>query len=151
MDIQILLVWRYLQTLCARGTYVFLDAMACLKKSITNFLRIGDVVFQKWWKITDLSVVPEAIPVTEEPKPPKVQDYYITDEMNNRIEKAKIGDTIYLNIKTSGMIGESMSINLDDKSADFKYNGEVLVDDTLSDYQITKNLEKIALEVVKQQ
>ncbi len=114
-----------------------------------GILRIGDVVFEKWWKITDLNAKQAAttVPVQEE-KQPRVVDYYITDAMNNRIQEAKIGDTIFLNVKTKDMIGESMNIDLKDQTVDFKYQGKLLTNDMLTDLQVTGNLEKIELEVV---
>ncbi len=47
------------------------------------------------------------------------------------------------------MIGELMTISLNDPTADFMYMGQVLENDTLKDLSITKNMEKIELEVVK--
>ena len=116
-----------------------------------GILKIGEVVFQKWWKVTDLAIKAQAqaVPVQRE-KTPKIVDYYITDKLNNRIEKAKIGDVIYLNVKTKDMVGEAMNIKLNDQTVDFKYNGKVLKKDTLSGLEITADLEQIELEVVPQ-
>ena len=119
-----------------------------------GILRVGDMVLEKWWKVTDLANMAStnaAPPATETSKNPKILDYYITDKMNNRIEKAEIGDTIFLNIKTKDMIGEAMTIRLDDQTVDFKYQGNVLVNDTLSDIEVKADMEKIELEVVSQE
>jgi len=115
-----------------------------------GILRIGDMVFEKWWKVSDLAVKDAPAPAQEPKKEPTVKDYFITDKDGNRIEKAKIGETITLNISTQDMIGETMTINLNDTSIDFIYNGEKLENDTLKDLTITKNKEKIDLEVVRQ-
>lgn len=109
----------------------------------------GSVVFNEYWKVTDLN---RKTDVTDDAvdNEPKIIDYYITDLTNKRIEQAKPGDKILLNVHTKNLLGKLLSINLDDKTVDFKYNGEVLVNDTLTNYEINANLEKIELEVVKE-
>ncbi|MCF6346851.1 MAG: hypothetical protein L3J20_00950 [Flavobacteriaceae bacterium] len=111
----------------------------------------NEILLKKHWRISDpfiKKVAPTSVPKEEEPK---IIDYYLTDVNNNKIEKAKIGDIIILNIKTKDLIGEILNINLNDKTVDFKYNGELLINDTLTGLKINSNLEKIELEVVKQQ
>lgn len=84
-------------------------------------------------------------------KKPTVEDYFLTDSNGSRIEEAKVGDTIFLNVKTKDLIGETLTISLNDKNADFKYKGKVLPNDTISDYKINSDLVKIRLEVIEQQ
>ncbi len=115
-----------------------------------GILRIGDAVYEKSWKISDLDAKDAPVPVPEPKKEPLVKDYYITDKDGNRIEETRIGEKITLNIKTQDMIGETMTINLSDPTADFIYMGQVLENDTLKDLTIGKNMEKIELEVVEQ-
>jgi len=114
-----------------------------------GILRIGDMVFEKSWKISDLSVVDIPPPEPEEPKQLLLKDFYLTDKDNNRIEETTIGETVTLNIKTQDMIGEMMTIDLNNPTADFMYNGMVLENDTLKDIVVSKNLEKIRLKVVE--
>ncbi len=114
-----------------------------------GILRIGDMVFEKWWKVSDLAMKDMPVPPVEPQKNPTVKDYFITDKGGNRIKKTKIGEKITLNISTQDMIGELMTISLNDPTADFMYMGQVLENDTLKDLTITKNMEKIELEVVK--
>ena len=116
-----------------------------------GILRIGDMVFEKPWKVSDLAVKDAPVPVPEESKLPTIVDYFITNEKGVRIEETTIGETIYLNVKTKDMIGETMKIDLSDPTADFMYNGMVLENDTLKDLTVTKNMEKIKLQVVEQQ
>ncbi len=80
----------------------------------------------------------------------KVTDYFLTDESGEKVEEYEVGDTITLNIKTQNRIGDKLTIHLEDKTHDFKYNGEVLKDDKLSDFVVTKDEEKIELEVIVQ-
>lgn len=82
---------------------------------------------------------------------PKVLDYYLTDLDDNKIDKTKIGEIVFLNIETKNLIGKLLTISLNDKKVDFKYKNEILPNDTISNYKITNNLEKLKLEVVKQQ
>jgi len=112
-------------------------------------MREGTTEFSEYWRVT----YPNTAPITEseDDTEPRVVEYYITDTDHKRIEETIIGETILLNIDTRNLIGEKLTINLDDQTVDFKYNGEVLVNDTLTDYEIGSNLEKIELEVIKQQ
>ncbi|MCD8418778.1 hypothetical protein J2Q11_13695 [Tenacibaculum finnmarkense genomovar finnmarkense] len=80
----------------------------------------------------------------------KVLDYYLTDFDGNRIEKANIGENIFLNIETKNLIGKLLTITLNDKNVDFIYKDEILLNDTISDYKINNNLEKLNLEVTYQ-
>ncbi|CAZ95742.1 MULTISPECIES: type VI secretion system tube protein TssD [Zobellia] len=115
-----------------------------------GILRIGDMVFEKWWKLSDLAIKDEQVQIAEPKTVPTIKDYYITDKDGNRIEKSRIGETITLNIITQDMIGETMTIGLNDPTVDFMYKGVVLENDTLKDLTISKNKEKIELEVVRQ-
>ncbi|MCD8440933.1 type VI secretion system tube protein TssD [Tenacibaculum finnmarkense] len=81
---------------------------------------------------------------------PKVLDYYLTDLDGNRIDKSKIGEKVFLNIETKNLIGELLTISLNDKKVDFKYNDEILQNDAISNYKITNNLEKLKLVVIEQ-
>ncbi len=68
----------------------------------------------------------------EEDLIPKVLDYYLTDLNRNKIDKTKIGEKVFLNIKTKKLIGELLSISLNDKKADFKYKNERRPNDTIN-------------------
>ncbi len=85
-----------------------------------------------------------------EEKEKKVTSYTITNTDGQELESYKIGDIIVLNIETSNRVGDAMTISLDDKSHDFKYNGQVLHNDTIKDYIISSDSEKIQLEVIQQ-
>lgn len=116
-----------------------------------GILRIGDMVFEKWCKVSDLAVKDAPVPQPEPKKDPQIKDYFITDEGGKRIDETRIRETITLNISTQEMIGESMTIDLSNPTAGFMYNGMILENDTLSDLVVTKNMEKIKLNVVEQQ
>ena len=78
-------------------------------------------------------------------------ELYVVDQQNNRITEVAPGMTIDVVMKTTGCVGKTISINLNDKQHDYKYDGQVLVDDTLSAYEITQNIERITLEVIDPQ
>jgi hypothetical protein len=80
----------------------------------------------------------------------KLTEYYLTDESGAKVEEYEVGDMITLNIKTKNRIGDKLTIHLEDKTHDFKYKGEVLPDDKLTDFVISKDYEKIELEVIVQ-
>ncbi|WP_299600280.1 type VI secretion system tube protein TssD [uncultured Aquimarina sp.] len=113
-------------------------------------MKEGTAEFSEYWRVT----YPNTAAVSnneESDNQPRIVEYYITDTNNKRIEETVVGETILLNIDSRNLIGEKLTINLDDQTVDFKYNGEILFNDTLTDYEISSNLEKIELEVIKQQ
>lgn len=125
------------------------NAMTITLNITSAGVKEGTTEFSEYWRTT----FPNTTPVTEkeeETLEPKVIDYYITDLNNKKIQNVKPDDKILLNIHTKNMIDKLFTINLDNPNVDFKYNGEILTNDTLKDYLIEKNLEKIELEVIKQ-
>ncbi len=103
-----------------------------------GILQIGDVVFEKPWKVTDLAAMEYTTPIPkEQERKPKIKDYYLTDKLNNRISEARVGETVILNISTRDMVGERMTIDLNDPEVDCKYQGKFLQDDTLKNLPIT--------------
>ncbi|GAA0723837.1 hypothetical protein GCM10009430_27700 [Aquimarina litoralis] len=113
-------------------------------------MKEGTAEFSEYWRVT----YPNTAAVSnneESDNQPRIVEYYITDTNNKRIEETVVGENILLNIDSRNLIGEKLTINLDDQTVDFKYNGEILVNDTLTDYEISSNHEKIELEVIKQQ
>ncbi len=74
---------------------------------------------------------------------------YITDLEENELNEYKTGDKILLNIESENRIGDNMTIFLDDKTHDFKKNGQTLENDTLK-HTVSSNFEQIELEVIDQ-
>lgn len=106
-----------------------------------------NVQHEKVWKITDLSSN-SSEEVQEEVA---YDDLYMVDDKNNKIDDVIPGMHVELVIKTSGCIGKSITIDLSNEKYDYKYNGDVLEGDVLSNYTIRQNIERIPLEVIEQQ
>ena len=82
---------------------------------------------------------------------PELIHYFITDLEGNEINKHQVSDKIILNLETKNSIGENLTVKIPNKTYDFKHNGIHLKDDTLKDYRINNDLEKVELEVIEQQ
>ena len=120
--------------------------------SPATIIRDGEVLLKRHWAVTDpamLNVKPTER--DKKDKEAKVIDYYITDLEGNKNPDYKIGDEIYVIAKTKNMIGKELTLNLANKTKDFKYKDELLPNDKLENYIIQSNTEKIKLKVVKQQ
>ena len=139
-------VFRYLVTQTANGTNPALVEVSFSPGA----LRIGHVIYRRPWCDEEFDVE-EAEPTPAPEQTPKVLDYYITDKDNNRIESATIGDTIYLNLRTRNMIGDKMDLSLDNPEQDYMYDGDRLVNDTITDFEMDRDDIKIELEVVEQE
>ncbi|MFA9372126.1 MAG: type VI secretion system tube protein TssD [Labilibaculum antarcticum] len=126
--------------------------ISVLQLSPAIIVQDGQTMFEKNWKVSDLSrqnveATPVALIQQEEPK---LVDYFITDLNGHVIEEYNSGEKILLQIKTENRIGENLTIQLNDKTHDFKYKGVILANDTLT-YIISDDLEKVELEVIDQE
>ena len=102
---------------------------------------------EQWSQLPDNSVETTVIEEDE----PKLIRYYITDIEGNEIDEYDVNDTIILNLETENAIGENLTVSISDKKYDFKHNGVILKNDTLSDYTIGNDFEQIKLEVITEQ
>lgn len=104
-------------------------------------------MFEEHW----LTTRPANVAVTQKEENKKVIEYYLTDEEGNAIEEYEAGQIIILNIETANRIGDKMNVRLNDKEHDFKYEGSLLKNDTIKDFVVSSDVEKIELEVIDQQ
>lgn len=120
-----------------------------------GILRIGDMVLEKWWKVSDLAVkdAPAPPPTAAEDKVPQMIETYYEDGQGNRLKNKdlKIGDEVSLVLKTLDGVGKTVSIDLDDNNRDFEYKGKVLNGDLLEGITIIANTQKFRLKVVAPQ
>ncbi len=112
--------------------------------------RVRGLIHEEIWNPNNPFVDIEET-VIEEEESPQILDFYITDENGNVRTKYKIGDIIFLVIESVNKIGKNISLNLKDKTKDFKYLGKHLPDDIIEDYEIKSNKDIIKLEVVTQE
>ena len=109
----------------------------------------GQIIFEKNWKRTDLSIANvEPTRITQVDEEQKIIRQYITDRNDVELEEYNLGDKIYYVIESQNMNGESIDLNLNDKTIDFLYKEERLKDDKLENYIIASEQDKIALEVI---
>ena len=113
-----------------------------------GIMKMRNVVHQESWNPNNPFIEVEETIITNEKE---VTNYFITDVEGEELESYNVGDTIILNIETLNRIGDTITINLEDKTHDFKYNGQILPNDTIRDYSISNDSEKIELEVIAQQ
>lgn len=109
----------------------------------------GVLLFEKYWKETDLTSQNGSPTILYNKA--ELISYFITDEEGNTLEEYETGTKILLHIETKNAIGKNISISIKDKTHDFRYNGQLLQNDTLSEYTITTDLEKLELDIIAQQ
>lgn len=113
--------------------------------------RNRGVNHQKTWKVSKTGSEGKVVQQAPAVETAAYTELYVVDQQNNRITEVAPGMTIDVVMKTTGCVGKSISLNLNDKKHDYKYEGQVLVEDTLSAYEITQNIERITLEVIDPQ
>ncbi len=114
----------------------------------------GDGPIIQPWHIQDPKNLRNSSPVQATERPdssPSHVEVYLTDLNNNRISNYSIGDKILLVLRTENMIGKNVTVSIKDKKADFEYEGQRLVDDTLEDFSVTNDIETIELTVIPEQ
>ena len=114
--------------------------------------RVRDQLFEKLWNPSNPFANTAPITEREIKKEPVIDDMYYTDMNGERIpdDRLEQGTAVYLVLKTKNAIGKDVDIDLDDNQNDFKYNGDVLVNDVLEDLTIKSNTQKIKLEIISQ-
>lgn len=90
--------------------------------------------------------VEEVIEETEEDAP-YLNACYFTDDEGKKTEHCKVGDIVWFIIESYKMVGEEVSIDLKDNGHNYKYNGELLVENILT-VVLESEVHKVELEVV---
>ncbi|MBN1604380.1 MAG: hypothetical protein JW915_22415 [Chitinispirillaceae bacterium] len=91
---------------------------------------------------SELFTMPIAAPVS------KFIELYFADKHGVKVKKVDHGDTVFLILKTNGMIGQIVDINIEDSKFIFKSKKNTIKNSIIEDYQITDNIEKIKLRVI---
>ncbi len=114
--------------------------------------KVRGQIFEKNWNPSN--PFGNAVPVTEreENLEPEIEDMYYTDMNGEKIpdDELQSGTAVYLVLKTKNGVGKDVDIDLDDNQNDFKYNGEVLINDVIEDLTIKSDTQKIKLEIISQ-
>lgn len=127
------------------------------KEAMKNYITLspailkldGRLIHAKHWKVSDINAKNIAPTIIEEDA--ELIHYFITDLEDNELEEYETGNKIRLHIETKNAIGKKINLSLNDKTNDFKHNGKLLVNDTLKNYLVTSDLEKVELDVIDQQ
>ncbi len=104
--------------------------------------------YSAYWRTTFPSNNVEATTRSEEDTEPRIINQYITDREDVELEEYKRGDKIYYVVESENMIGEVIDIELHNKEVDFLYHNDRLEKDTIKNYTITSDLDKIPLQVI---
>ena len=121
-------------------------------------VRFRHAVFEKHWKVTDLSLVgttgsaysqDEEEEVIEEENP-KILECYYENSKGDKIEKVRKNKTIYLVVKSQDMTGKKVNIDLSNNNIDFEYNGSILENDLLENIEVTGSPMRIELKTINQ-
>ncbi|WP_299180776.1 type VI secretion system tube protein TssD [uncultured Aquimarina sp.] len=114
--------------------------------------RVRGQIFEKNWNPSNPFTNATPITEREENVEPEIEDMYYTDMNGEMIpdDELQSGTAVYLVLKTKNGVGKDVDIDLDDNENDFKYNGEVLVNDVIEDLVIKSDTQKIKLEIISQ-
>jgi hypothetical protein len=120
--------------------------------------RFKNVVFEKNWKITNLANLnAPAVSFLESRETdnsdndtePQIIEMYFTDMEGKRIEEI-VGEKVKLVVKTENCTGKHINLNLSNPFHEFYYQGSLLEDDVLENYQVKSDSDEIELEIDKE-
>lgn len=113
-------------------------------------MRIKGITVKEYWNVSDPWKKVEKTKLEE--KTPNLLGYSFEDEDGETIkqEKLKNNQKFYLVIQSENADGETVSINLDDDKLDFKYDGQIAKNDTLTGIPLTGDETRVELIAVRQ-
>ncbi len=103
--------------------------------------------YSAYWRTSYPFADAEPTTIAEETEP-RIIRQYITNRDDEELDEYQRGDKIYYVIESEHMTGEKVDIRLDNKEVDFIYRNKRLKDDTIIDYLIGSDIDKIPLEVI---
>jgi len=109
-------------------------------------LEESDTSFSETWRKTYPNTATSTVLNQEEEK--EILESYYEDMQGNRIESPKVGTEVYLIIKTEGLEGKTIDIDLSDKEKNFVYKGAILENDILKNIIIKSSIQKEKLTVI---
>ncbi len=115
-----------------------------------QYYKNNDTFLIKGWRENWKPPQPYQPPVEKiDDEKPQILDCYYTDLKGDQNANTKVGQEVYLVLKTKNLIGKTIDINLSDSKRDFEYQGKILEDDLLKNIHINKEVQQIKLKVVK--
>lgn len=95
----------------------------------------------------------DAEPIVLEENEPNLLEYHLEDLNNNKITKEEIDvqEEFYIVIKSEYCKGKSMSIDLEDSSKDYEYDGKYMKDDIITGIVINGDITKVKVKAIEEQ
>ena len=136
----------------------FLDRTQVNSKPMSTYIEIspaimqdgGTNIFEKYWKVSDLSNTAVPTVINEDEEEPNFISHHFENMQGVIIEQEEIDDKINLIIESINGNGRSITINLDDELLDYEYNGKRLENDILKNITVTGDFTTVELKAIKQ-
>lgn len=110
--------------------------------------RVRGTIHEKRWNPSNPFVNEET--AIQEEEETSILDLFYENSDGEQISKLRKNKPVFLFIKTSGMVGKSIDLDLSDSDFNFEYNGELLEDDQLLGLEVTADTMKVELITKKQ-
>ena len=104
-------------------------------------------VYEEHWRVT----YPNTDETTEENTELQIIECYYTDLEGNKTAEPKVGEEVYLILKTENGVGKTTDLDLRNQTKDFVYNGAVVKNDIIKDFSITSDEDQLKLKVIAQE
>ena len=124
-----------------------LPMMTYIQVSPAIMIQDGTKTFEWYWRVTDINT--NVTPTTRENNEEETIDCYLTDIENNENPDLEKVNEVYLVIKTENMVGKTKDIDVSNFKLIFEYKDEILANNTLSNFNINSDLQKVKLKIVK--
>ena len=111
-----------------------------------GIMKTKGVTHQEPWNPSNPFV--EIEETTREEEEEQILESYFEDQEGERITKVRKGQDVFLVIKTENMTGKQVDIDLGTTDGAFEYEGQIVEDNILNEYDITSDYLKIALKSI---
>jgi hypothetical protein len=78
----------------------------------------------------------------------EIVQVYFEDSAGNKTEVTKPNQKVFLVVETKNLVGKKVNLDLADAKFDYEYNGKILENDILNDFEIAADTMKIELKSV---
>ncbi len=115
-----------------------------------GILKKEDWIFTNYWNPSNPFLAAAAAPISSTDDEGEIIDSYFEDVKGNRIKKPRKNQEIYLIVKTEGMSGKTIDVDLADDMYNFEYQGEILENDLLENHRVSSDITRVSLKTIKQ-